>query len=347
MKFKLTMLACALAVSGCAGQAAREQLGIEDDTVLKTGLGAAQNASAGAVTREWIDTYGPIGKRGEVLDNLQQRIDALPQAPDSYFRAKAQCWVDVAQQELKAGDNWGFVEEAIGQAALITGNLAQRSAISAANPVLRTVSMVRPDLWDIANAIKANPTLPSCPTAQQPLACAEVELMRAGHYAWRRNFSAAEKLLPNVQDMLKRSAQATLECKPPAPPPAPIQDKVSFKADSLFVFDRGDETGMRPEGKAELDALVKVLRERGASVRSMQINGYADRMGRVTYNQKLSLKRAQTVQSYLRKHGVDLPMTATGFGSAKPLVSCHQKDRKALIQCLAPNRRVEIEISRL
>ncbi len=56
MKFQLTMVACVLALSGCAGQAARDQLGIEDPTVLKTGIGAAQDLAAGAVTPKWLST---------------------------------------------------------------------------------------------------------------------------------------------------------------------------------------------------------------------------------------------------------------------------------------------------
>ena len=52
-----------------------------------------------------------------------------------------------------------------------------------------------------------------CPQAQAPLACAEVELMQAGHDAWIRSFSSAEKRLPEVQENLRKSAQAALQCK--------------------------------------------------------------------------------------------------------------------------------------
>lgn len=34
-----------------------------------------------------------------------------------------------------------------------------------------------------------------------------------------------------------------------------------------------------------------------------------------------------------------------GHGMSQPVKTCDQKDRKALIACLAPNRRVEIEIN--
>ncbi|WP_434112834.1 LuxR C-terminal-related transcriptional regulator [Paraburkholderia caffeinilytica] len=60
MKFQLTVLAFALALSGCADHTARERLGIEDATVLAKGIGASQDDAAGAVNRQWIDTYAPI-----------------------------------------------------------------------------------------------------------------------------------------------------------------------------------------------------------------------------------------------------------------------------------------------
>jgi OmpA-OmpF porin, OOP family len=36
-------------------------------------------------------------------------------------------------------------------------------------------------------------------------------------------------------------------------------------------------------------------------------------------------------------------ITASGRGEKQPVVQCNDKNRTALIQCLAPNRRVEVE----
>lgn len=55
MKFELTALACALALTPRADHAAPERLGIEDTSVLKTGVGALQNEAAGAVDPRWLD----------------------------------------------------------------------------------------------------------------------------------------------------------------------------------------------------------------------------------------------------------------------------------------------------
>lgn len=345
MKFQLTLLACALALSGCAGQAARDRLGIEDPTVLKTGLGTTQDAAAGAPTPQWLNAYAPIASGGEALTALQQQLDSLPGDKNGYFHAKAQCWINAGQQEWRANDQWGFVQEAIGQAAMITIGLQNGTTLSAANPELRTVSTVRPDLWKIVNVIKSDPATARCPEAQQPLACAEVELIHAGHYAWTRNFPAAEKALPGIQSELQKSAEAASQCAPQQTSEPAAPQKITLRADSVFRFNGGDETGMLPGGKAQLDKVVAGLQQ-VKGIRQLHINGYTDRLGSDGYNQKLSLQRAQTVRDYLRKHGVTLPITAQGHGKANPLAQCSQTKRDELVQCLAPNRRVEIDFVR-
>lgn len=347
MKLQLMILACALALSGCADHAARERLGIEDATVLRTGIGASQDEAAGAANGQWIDTYAPIVSSRAALTSLQQRLDQVPGDKSSYFHAKAQCWLNAGQQAWQANDHWGFVQEAIGQAAMITMSLENGSPLSAANPALRTVSMVRPDLWRIVNTIKSDPATAQCPEAQQPLACAEVELTQAGHDAWTRSFSNAERRLPEVQENLRKSAETALQCSQAkhaeaSAPVAQTPKKITLRTDSLFRFNGGNEAAILPTGKQHLDDVVTGLKKLPA-LRELKITGYADRLGSDAYNQALSLRRAQTVQQYLSNHGVTLPITAQGRGSANQLVTCQQTRRDELVQCLAPNRRVEIE----
>ncbi|MGA7782944.1 MAG: OmpA family protein [Paraburkholderia sp.] len=351
MKFQLTMLACALALTGCTTQAEKDRLGIEDSTVLKTGLGTTQDTAAGAVTRQWLSTYSPVTNGGDALAALQQRLDKLPSDKNSYFRTKAQCWIDAGEAEWHANDKWGFVEEAIGQAAMITFGLENDTPLSAANPELRTVSTVRPDLWKIVNVIKSDPATARCPEAQVPLACAEVELMLAGHHAWTRNFSAAEQTLPGIQGNLRQSAEAALQCATPdTQPPAPAVHAatgpaITLRADSAFRFNGSDVAALLPSGKAQLNEVAAGL-QKVKGIRQLRISGYTDRLGSDVYNQKLSLQRAMTVRAYLVKQGVQLPITVTGMGKAQPLAQCNQTDRNDLVQCLAPNRRVEIDFVR-
>lgn len=75
--------------------------------------------------------------------------------------------------------------------------------------------------------------------------------------------------------------------------------------------------------------------------------GYTDRIGSDKYNDRLSLRRAQAVKSYLVSKGVPANKVYTeGKGKRNPITgnTCKQKNRKQLIACLAPDRRVEVEV---
>src|SRR5699024_12315202 len=79
-------------------------------------------------------------------------------------------------------------------------------------------------------------------------------------------------------------------------------------------------------------------------VEAITVVGYADRLGSESYNQRLSQERAEAVRNALVNAGLSAPMiNAYGMGPADPLVQCDQGDQNALIACLAPNRRVEIQ----
>lgn len=351
MKTSLTVLVCALTLTACADHAARARLGIQDPTLLTSGLGAPQDEAAGAANPQWVNTYAPVANTGAALKSLQARLDLLQPQQNGYFRSKAQCWIDAGQQERQAGDHWGFVEEAIGQAAVITSGLEKGVSLSAANPALRTVSVVRPDLWKIVNTIKSDPVIASCPEAQPPLACAEVELMQAGHDAWMRSFARAEQRLPDVQENLRKSAESALQCKhaalaasaaTPAAAPPTVSRTIALRADLLFRFDGGNDAAMLPAGRRELDEVARSLKTVSA-LRELAITGYTDRLGENAHNQRLSLQRAQTVARYLRAHGVTSPISVRGLASAKPVTECRQTRRDELVRCLAPNRRVEIQ----
>jgi OOP family OmpA-OmpF porin len=83
-----------------------------------------------------------------------------------------------------------------------------------------------------------------------------------------------------------------------------------------------------------------------SSIALVHVDGHADRLGSHAYNQKLSEKRADAVQAYLVSKGFDASKIETlGSGKTNPVKSCpDQKDRKALIECLTPNRRVVVEL---
>jgi OmpA-OmpF porin, OOP family len=136
----------------------------------------------------------------------------------------------------------------------------------------------------------------------------------------------------------------------PKPAPAPVAPAapkkpavINLKGDSHFEFNKAT---LSSAGKAELDKeVISKLKDMG-EIRFINVNGHTDRLGSVQYNQKLSEARAESVKAYLISRGADPAKIETyGYGKTLPVKSCpDQKDRKALIECLAPNRRVEVEI---
>lgn len=130
----------------------------------------------------------------------------------------------------------------------------------------------------------------------------------------------------------------------PAPAaPKPTADKVKLSADTLFDFDKAV---LKPEGKTKLDQLA-------AQAKSLKLEvilavGHTDRLGSNAYNQRLSERRAAAVKTYLVSQGVDANRVYTeGKGETQPVTGnkCDTvRGRSALISCLQPDRRVEVEV---
>lgn len=75
------------------------------------------------------------------------------------------------------------------------------------------------------------------------------------------------------------------------------------------------------------------------------VQGYSDRIASSRYNQRLSQRRTEAVRDYLVAKGVPAANIQTvGLGSTMPATSCNQKRRSELRACLAPDRRVIVEI---
>jgi OOP family OmpA-OmpF porin len=141
-------------------------------------------------------------------------------------------------------------------------------------------------------------------------------------------------------------APAPVEAPPPAPepvapPPPPARfEKVTLSATELFGFDSATLTMPQPK----LDDIAAAL-QADPSITDVDITGYTDRLGSTKYNAKLSQRRADAVREYLVGKGVDAKRLQThGKGEQNPVVTdCKQKKKSELIECLAPNRRVEVE----
>jgi OOP family OmpA-OmpF porin len=131
---------------------------------------------------------------------------------------------------------------------------------------------------------------------------------------------------------------------PPPPPPTASVQKITLASKALFDFDKAV---LKPEGKAAIDSEVISRLKDVTRLELVLVTGHTDRIGSQAYNQKLSERRADTVRDYLVSRGVAKDKIETlGMGKTQPVpgVVCNQKNMKELIVCLAPNRRVEVEV---
>ena len=119
-----------------------------------------------------------------------------------------------------------------------------------------------------------------------------------------------------------------------APKPKPVAEKVTFASDVLFDFDK---SLVKPEGKSKLDDLSGKVR--GISLEVVIAIGHADSIGSDAYNQKLSVRRAESVKAYLVSKGIEANRIYTeGKGKKQPVADNRTREGRA------KNRRVEIEV---
>lgn len=120
----------------------------------------------------------------------------------------------------------------------------------------------------------------------------------------------------------------------PEPKPKPVAEKVTFAADVLFDFDK---SVVKPDGKAKLDDLAAKVR--GINLEVVIAIGHADSIGGDAYNQKLSVRRAESVKVYLVSKGIEANRIYTeGKGEKQPVADNRTREGRA------KNRRVEIEV---
>jgi outer membrane protein OmpA-like peptidoglycan-associated protein len=145
----------------------------------------------------------------------------------------------------------------------------------------------------------------------------------------------------------------TNECGGKACPVCPVDpangEPYSLSADTLFDF---DSAVLKTNGLAQLDTLideVKAAQKDGQTIQSATVTGYTDQLGSEALNLKLSQARAEAVRDYMKRRGFpDVPITVKGKGATDPVVpmeSCGGTTEQK-IACLAPNRRVMVDIKR-
>ena len=190
----------------------------------------------------------------------------------------------------------------------------------------------------------------------------ETNVWRSGNYGdprisnlcWRAGYwTPAMAIIECDPDLIPKPAPpapppAAAPPPPPPPPPppaaAPQVQKITLASKALFDFDKAV---LKPECKAAIDTEIIAKLRDVQKLELVLVTGHTDRIGSQAYNQKLSERRADAVRDYLVSKGVPRDKIETlGMGKTQPVpgVVCNMKAMKELIACLAPNRRVEVEV---
>lgn len=114
--------------------------------------------------------------------------------------------------------------------------------------------------------------------------------------------------------------------------------KVGEKVVLNNVFFESEKFELKPESKAELEVIVKMI-EKNPSLK-IEIGGHTDNSGTEEKNRALSESRAKSVYDYLLSKGIDTSrVTYKGYSSSKPLADNNTPEGKAR------NRRTEFTVT--
>jgi len=151
-------------------------------------------------------------------------------------------------------------------------------------------------------------------------------------------------VVSNWEGMGAECDQAKAEARGVAMPTQAEEPKAEVKNYDRTVFFDFNKSTLSKSEKARLDQIAAKLSKE--KVKDITIVGYADRMGKADYDQKLAKKRAETVRAELVKKGVKAKkVEVRSLGKTAPKANCAADlPRAQLIDCLHDDRRVEIEV---
>jgi OmpA-OmpF porin, OOP family len=166
---------------------------------------------------------------------------------------------------------------------------------------------------------------------------------------WRSGYWSATDAVPGcdgelVPPIANPIAPAIVAPAAPAAPPSPkrCDFSITLNNDQTFGFDK---TTLSSAAKKRIDDEVLSRLESCAKIEIILLTGHSDRLGSQQYNQRLSERRAGAVAAHLKNKGVIAEIDILGAGKTQSIKACEDKLPKAqLIDCLAPNRRVVVEV---
>ncbi|KXO85681.1 hypothetical protein AYK86_04525 [Acinetobacter venetianus] len=110
----------------------------------------------------------------------------------------------------------------------------------------------------------------------------------------------------------------------------------------FFAFDRSNANAIE-QGSISVAAIAERIKQNN-STGPITVAGFADPLGKFSYNHQLSAQRANTVAKLLVNEGIDINRIHTQANSQTDLYQqcAGNKANNRLVGCLAPNRRVNI-----
>ena len=108
----------------------------------------------------------------------------------------------------------------------------------------------------------------------------------------------------------------------------------------IFAFDRHEPKAIDQRFSSVDTIADQILKDNPSRV---YVSGFADRFGNYSYNYALSAKRANTVAELLVQRGIKAEIISLAANGQTSLYqNCDGKKSTPVIECLAPNRRVNV-----
>ncbi len=329
---------------------------------------------------QWVKDKDLAAMRSS-LDGLGKGSDAARLQGDYNF-AKANCAFELAVDVHKQARNNGVTEHLLQSAAGYRDAARSSQITSYRTPILpgdvngkTHYPRQNPDLW---RKLAELHQLDGARCAPAVLACASVQLLGA-EFKRGENYPAdAVAYETKARQMIAVAEQASASCPPvvvanpaPAPvavaapvpayvpPPAPPAPPVvlRYTMDTVggqALFDLNN-AALTQGAIAALKRYADNVKATFRSITSIDVVGHADRLGNTARNQVLSSLRAVAVKDWLMQAFSAMGLqpktvSASGAGSNKSVTgnTCDKfgsKQTKALEDCLAPDRRVEITLT--
>ncbi|TGG93445.1 hypothetical protein E4656_10375 [Natronospirillum operosum] len=191
---------------------------------------------------------------------------------------------------------------------------------------------------------------------------AEGELLRDHRgRCWRTADWRPDHAVPECDMALAEEPAPVLEPLPdPLPEPLPVAEpepepavesvrkpEPIWSTQGTVVRFAFDDATLGPDAQAALQGWWAAVSAAPQSRLRIEVSGHTDRLGRPEHNQRLARQRAEGVAAWLRGQGAGrstIEVLAAGDGA--PVTgsqTCPETlDRRASIECLAPDRRVEV-----